>query len=102
MDERRLGEETSGLFQVEGGNIGSSNGSRKGTGSSSSSGRIVTIYTNKMHALLYKFNNVLTCIHFYMFRPSLVHHHGVYSCIKQSLDIIMSSKMWNCRKFISG
>ena len=30
----------------------------------------------------------------YMFRASLVHHQGVYSCIKQSLHPIIISNMW--------
>jgi hypothetical protein len=34
-----------------------------------------------------------------MFRSSLAYHQGVYSCVKQQLDLFIISSMCNCRKF---
>ena len=36
-----------------------------------------------------------------MFRPSLAHYEGMHSCMKQSLDLIITSNIWNSRNFIS-
>ena len=58
------------------------------------------LQTNKMHTLIYNFNNVLIYKNCYMFRSSLVHHQGVCSCIKHTFDLIIISSMWNCRTFI--
>jgi len=53
-----------------------------------------------MHTFRYKYNNVLIYINLYMFWASVA-HQGVHSCIKQSFDLIIISRMWNCRQFIN-
>jgi hypothetical protein len=55
----------------------------------------------KVHTLRLYHNNVWIYINCYMFRPSLAHHHTVYSCIKQSLQLSVMSGTQNCHTFIN-
>jgi len=48
-----------------------------------------------------RYINVLIYIYSYKFRSSLAHYQGVYSCIKQSLDLFIIFSMCNYRKFIN-
>jgi hypothetical protein len=54
-----------------------------------------------MLSLRNNYNNVLIYMNCYMFRFSLTHYQGVYSCIKQLSDLFIISSMCNCRKFIN-
>lgn len=56
---------------------------------------------NQQNAYIrYNCNNIVIRINFYMFLASVAHPQGVRSCIKQSLDLIILSNMWNCCSFI--
>jgi hypothetical protein len=46
-----------------------------------------------MHTFRYDYNYIVIRINFYMFVASMAHPQGVYSCIKQPLDLIILSSM---------
>jgi hypothetical protein len=61
----------------------------------------VTMYNvhQQTHTLCYNYSNILTYTNSCIFQASLAHHQGMHSSIKQSLDLSVTSSMWNCINF---